>query len=92
MESEKLLEKKLQKEIKISGGWTLKLWSLSLTGLPDRLILMPGGKAYFAEVKTTGKKPKKIQIAIHNKLKKLGFKVFIIDSSEGIKKLINEIK
>lgn len=87
IESEKVLERKLSKKIEQLGGWSIKLLSTHVTGLPDRLCLLPGGKVLFVEVKTTGKKPRKIQIKIHEKLRGLGFEVLVIDNSEQIKRL-----
>lgn len=85
IESEKVLERKLQAHVKKLNGWTLKLLSDFVRGLPDRLILLPGGRVLFAEVKTTGKKPTKIQNFVHARLRELGFKVLLIDSSTKIK-------
>jgi len=90
IESEKILERKLSWEVERLGGWSLKLLSTHITGLPDRICLLPGGKIFFAEIKTTKKKPKKIQIWVHNKIQALGFRVEIIDQSEQIKALIND--
>lgn len=70
------------------GGWTFKLLSTHITGLPDRICLLPGGIVFFVEVKSTGKKPSKIQLHIHSKLKKLGFGVEVIDTTEKLDKLI----
>ena len=47
------------------------------------MILCKGGYVGFAEIKTTGKKPTKIQLCIHDKLRSLGFQVFIIDGIES---------
>jgi hypothetical protein len=91
IESEKALEKKLREAIKGAGGWSIKLLSVHITGLPDRLCLLPGGRAVFAEVKTTKKKPTKIQLAVHSKLESLGFPVFVVDSSEGVQKIIGKV-
>lgn len=63
--------------------WVIKLLSTFIKGLPDRMILCQGGYVGFAEIKTTGKKPTKIQTYIHEKLRALGFKVFIIDDLES---------
>lgn len=87
-ESEKILEPKLAREVKKVGGWALKLPATFVSGLPDRLVLMPGGRAYFVEMKTTGEKPRKIQLAIHRKLRSMGFDVFVIDSTKGINEFI----
>ena len=90
IEKEKILEKKLSIEIEKLGGWSLKLLSTHVTGLPDRMCLLPGGRVFFAEVKTTKEKPKRIQIWVHNKIRALGFRVEIIDQSEKIKELIRD--
>ena len=63
--------------------WVIKLLSTFIKGLPDRMILCQGGYVGFAEIKTTGKKPTKIQLLIHSKLEALGFKVFVIDDLES---------
>lgn len=47
------------------------------------MILCQGGYVGFAEIKTTGKKPTKIQSHIHEKLRALGFTVFVIDDLES---------
>jgi hypothetical protein len=90
IESEKLLERKLSRKIKSLGGLSIKLLATHLTGLPDRLCLLPRGLLFFVEVKTTGKKPTKIQIAVHNKLRKLGFDVYVIDNSEDLNTILEK--
>lgn len=63
--------------------WVIKLLSTFIKGLPDRMILCQGGYVGFAEIKTTGKKPTKMQTYIHEKLRALGFTVFVIDDLES---------
>jgi len=87
IESEKVLERKLFNLVRSKGGWAVKLEANITAGLPDRLVLMPGGQVFFVELKTTGQKPRKIQKAIHKKLQKLGFAVYIVDSTETLKAL-----
>ena len=89
IESEKVLEKYLVSEVKSLGGWAVKLLSGLVTGLPDRLILLPGGVVAFVEVKTTGKKATPRQLIVHKKLRALGFRVEVVDSREGINNFIN---
>lgn len=90
MTSEKALEAKLYKEVKNLGGLCIKLVCIHFIGLPDRLGLLPGGYLFFAEIKTSGKKPTKIQIKIHNKIKALGFKVYIVDSLESLNTILTD--
>lgn len=91
-ESEKLIERKLVQKVNSVGGMCIKLLTYQLTGLPDRMCLFPGGRVAFVELKTTGKKPRKIQEVIHNKLRALGFRVEVIDTTEGIIDFINDYK
>lgn len=82
--SEKLLEKALVRKFKDMGGLSIKLLSNHCVGLPDRLCLYPDGRSLFVELKTTGKKPRKIQALMHDKLRSLGQKVIVIDTMEQI--------
>ena len=91
VESEKVIERKLVELVKINNGMCIKLLCDQLIGLPDRLCLFPGHKIVFVELKTTGRKPKRIQTFMHNKLRALGFRVEVIDTIEGVKNLIKEI-
>lgn len=84
IESEKVLEKKLNAVVEDFGGWSIKLLCNHIAGLPDRLVLL-AGKAVFVEVKTTKKKLRKIQIKQRDRLEGLGFDVVVIDSSEKLK-------
>lgn len=83
-ESEKTLEARLRKEVEKRGGMALKLSAQLHRGLPDRLILMPGGRAYFVEIKTTGKKPTLLQEKCHRALRSLGFTVWVVDSTQKL--------
>ena len=88
IESEKVLEKKLVKWIKEAGGKCLKLSSQFNTGLPDRMILLPKGHIFYCEVKSTGKKPSKMQEIIHNEIRALGFRVYVVDSTEALSEML----
>ena len=85
---EKDLEKKLVKAVKEVGGWCVKFVSPGNAGVPDRLVLLPGGRAMFAEIKAPGKKPRPLQEVLIRKLRNFGFLVFIIDEESQISKLV----
>lgn len=90
--SEKEIEKALVVAVKISGGVAPKFVSPGFDGMPDRLVLMPNGKCGFVEVKAPGKKPRKLQIARHEMLRRLGFKIYTLDDPEQIGEIIYEIQ
>ena len=54
---EKTIEAYLRQQVKESGGLALKLVCPGWSGVPDRLILLPGARVFFAETKDTGKSP-----------------------------------
>ena len=87
---EKLLEQKLCKEVKNFGGLALKFVSPGFNGMPDRILLMHGGRLSFVEVKAPGEKARRLQLSRHRLLKRMGFKVFILDGEEQIPKIIKE--
>ena len=88
---EKEIEKQLVVETKRMKGLALKFTSPGYVGVPDRLVLLPGGKLAFVEVKRENEKPRPIQISRHKLLRKLGFKVYVLDSKKQIKEILNEI-
>ena len=85
---EKDLEARLRKEVETMGGKCVKLTSQLHRGLPDRLCLMPYGLTFFVEVKSAGRKPTKLQLAVHRELRELGFQVFVVDSVPSLEKAV----
>lgn len=90
-ESEKLVERKLVEITKLNGGMCIKLLSFHTLGLPDRLCIFPKAKIVFVETKTTNQKPRPIQVFIHNKLRKMGFRVEVIDTVEKVVEVIESV-
>ena len=84
MRSEKQIEQKLAREVKRYGGIAPKFTPPGFDGMPDRIILLPGGHIAFAELKAPGRKPRKLQYARHRMLRRLGFQVYVIDNPEQI--------
>jgi hypothetical protein len=78
------VERELRVGIKARGGWAIKLLP-SVSGLPDRLVLLPGGYVIFVELKAPGKKAELHQLVIHRKLERLGFAVYVLDSVDAVK-------
>ncbi len=91
IEGEKTLERKLNKAIKDLGGESIKLLATHHNGLPDRLCLLPGGIAFFAEIKTTTKKPKPIQVLVHKRIRRFNFEVFVIETSGDIIRALDKM-
>ena len=91
MVSEKSIEQKLRMETKKMGGWAVKFSSPGLDGMPDRLVLFPGGKLGFVELKAPGKQMRPLQRKRRKQLEALGFPVFCVDSMEQIQPAIRAL-
>ena len=89
--NEKSIEQKLVLAVKNMGGIAPKFVSPGFDGMPDRLILLPGGSVAFVEVKAPGKKPRPLQLARHKLLQGLGFKVYVLDSVAGIETILSDM-
>lgn len=89
--TEKELEQKLVREVKRRGGRAYKFTSPGLNGVPDRLVLLPGGRVGFVEVKAPGNKMRPNQIKRKSELEGLGFLVYCLDSPEDIGGVVDGI-
>lgn len=88
---EKQIEQKLVLAVKRRGGICPKFVSPGFAGMPDRIILLPGGRLGFAEVKALGRKPRPLQEARHGLLRCLGFKVYVLDDEKQIEEILKVI-
>ena len=89
---EKAIERKLVQTVKFTGGIAPKFVSPGFDGMPDRIVLLPGGHIGFVEVKAPGEKPRPLQLSRHGLLRRLGFKVFVLDDEQQIGGLLDEIR
>lgn len=88
---EKNIEQHLVVAVRKHGGLCPKWISPGLDGVPDRLILLPGGHIAFAELKAPGKKPRPLQLTRKAQLERLGFRVYIIDDTAQIGGILDEV-
>ena len=89
---EKVIERKLTLMVKKQGGICPKFVSPGFDGMPDRIVLLPGSHMAFVEVKAPGQKPRALQVSRHTLLRRLGFRVYILDSEEQIGGILDEIR
>ena len=89
--TEKDVEQSLVNSVKMAGGLALKFVSPGVNGVPDRLILLPGGHMAFAELKAPGQTPRPLQQHRIGELRQLGFRVYIIDDINQIGGVLNEV-
>ena len=89
---EKVIEQKLVAEVKKAGGICPKWVAPGFDGVPDRIVMFPRGKIAFVEVKAPGEKPRPLQRARHELLRKMGFRVYVLDEIGKIGGMIDEIR
>ena len=77
---ESQLEQKLVHHITKLGGIAYKFSSPNRRSVPDRLCVMPNGRAFFVELKAEGKTPTPLQRHEHEILRSLGHTVLVIDN------------
>ena len=88
---EYVIEDAFRDEVTRRGGLALKFTSQTMNGLPDRLVLLLGGKAAFVELKAPGRIMRPLQIKRKEQLEALGFPVFCVDRFEQIQPVLDAI-
>jgi len=84
---EKNLENRFRQYVRTLGGFALKFSPVGIKGFPDRVVLLPGGRIGFAELKHPEKtgRVSDSQIRATRTLRILGFKTIISDSFDELR-------
>ena len=89
---ESVIERHLALSVRKMGGMAVKFVSPGLDGVPDRIVLLPGRKMAFVELKAPGKKLRSLQEKRRQQLMALGFPVYVIDDVGQIGGVLDEIQ
>jgi len=68
--------------VKDNGGVALKVNARWYVNFPDRIVVCPGGRAFFLELKRPGEKPRSGQSKVARYLKRRSIPVHWADSYE----------
>ena len=94
---ERDIERHLVERVKALGGECRKVVWQGRRGAPDRLVMLRPysfhGNGQFSqtiwiELKASGVKPEAYQLREHERLRKMGQRVVVIDSIEGVEELL----
>lgn len=91
--SESEIEAYLVKSVKSKNGLCMKWTSPGNAGVPDRIVIVPGGKVYFVELKAEGKRENlsPLQRNFMGKLKNLNCDVRVIASFQEVEDFVKEV-
>ena len=78
------LEARFVRGVKALGGVAYKFVSPGNVGVPDRLVVLPGGIVAFVELKAEGGRLSPIQDRQISRLRELGADVTVVRGAEGV--------
>lgn len=89
---EKDIEKKLRTKVESLGGWCLKWVCPGWSGVPDRIVLLPGARIYFVETKRPkGGTLSALQKKWRKWLTELGFSCWVVWTYEELEQFLQYI-
>jgi hypothetical protein len=88
--SEKALEARCGRYARTLGCLYWKLWPV-VAGVPDRLVLIPGGVVWFVEFKTPNGRVRPVQRRILDMLIGMGFPVDVVRTYEDFQELLDNL-
>lgn len=86
--SEKSIEHYLVERVKAMSGECLKYSNPHTIGYPDRIVLLPGGRVMWVELKSYGERPRAIQLRRIERLRQLGQEVHVCDSRQAVDAIV----
>lgn len=89
---ESRIERALVRGIKRAGGWAIKLVSPGNAGVPDRLVLLPGGLVIFVELKQDTGRLSPLQKEMHTRLRELGMLVRTLYGMDQVHQFVEEMQ
>lgn len=89
---ERSIEARLYRGVNQAGGLCLKFVSPGCTGVPDRIVLLPGGRIVFVELKQPKGRVSRRQEYVIRLLRALDFDARYIWSVEEVDAFVEEVK
>lgn len=84
------VESLLVSEVKALGGEAIKLMPTH-AGVPDRLVLLPGGRSFLVELKRAGENPSKIQNLWHARSAARGHPVTVLRGADEVREWVSNV-
>lgn len=88
---ESAIEARLVREVRRRGGLCYKFTSPGSPGVPDRIVILPGGRIVFIELKTEIGRLAKVQKWQIEELRKRGAEVRVLKGLDPVKEFLEEV-
>lgn len=88
---ESAIEAQLVRRVRAAGGLCWKWVSPGTAGVPDRIVILPGGRTIYVELKTETGRLTEIQRHIHAELRKRGADVRTLYGLDQVKAFVEEV-
>ncbi len=89
---ENRVEQLLCKGVKDLGGKTFKFISPGMAGVPDRIVILPGGAVHFVELKSDTGRPSRQQERRISQLRKLGTTALVLRGREEVEHYLDNCR
>lgn len=86
---EREIESYLNENVKKRGGRSYKFMSPGNSGVPDRIVIFPGGRVVFVELKTETGRLSALQVAQIRRLERLGADVRVLYGLDDVKEFLD---
>lgn len=90
METEKQIENYLREQVKKMGGKAYKFVSPGNAGVPDRIVVLPGGRVIFVELKSPEGRLTVLQQAALGHLRRMGCDAYAVYSKHEVDLVLKE--
>jgi hypothetical protein len=85
---EKDIEQYLVREVHKRGGLTYKFVSPAARGVPDRIVIIPGGAVWFVELKTETGRLSPLQRRHLKQLRQVGANATVVYGMDGVQQFL----
>ena len=84
------IERRLARVVKHAGGLCLKFSSPNAPGVPDRVVILPGGRVVFIELKTAAGRLSRIQRWMLAEMRARGADVRVLYGADDVDRFVSE--
>jgi len=89
---ESRVERQLIDGVKALGGKTFKFISPGQAGVPDRVVILPGGTVHFVEVKAQGGRVSKLQQRSLANLRHMGVTALVLTGTDEVRHYLDNLR